>query len=52
MKISLPKNISGWCMWLFFLWMGLSAFIPFFGAYAIVGGIFALGYAVFSFLGM
>jgi hypothetical protein len=52
MKISLPKTISGWCMWLFFLWVGLSAFIPFFASLAIVSGILALGYAVFSFLGM
>ena len=51
MKMNLPKTISGWCMWLFFLWFGLGSFVtlPFFG---VVGGILALGYAVFSFLGM
>jgi len=52
MKVSLPKTISGWCMWLFFLWVGLSTFVPFFAGLAIVSGILALGYAVFSFLGM
>lgn len=52
MKISLPKTISGWCMWLFFLWVGLSTFIPMMAGLAIVSGILALGYAVFSFLGM
>ena len=51
MNITLPKTISGWCMWLFFLWYGLGAFLglPMFG---IVSGILALGYAVFAFIGM
>jgi hypothetical protein len=51
MKVSLPKNISGWCMWLFFLWVGLGNLIslPLFG---LITGILALGYAVFSLLGM
>ena len=51
MKMSLPKTISGWCLWLFFLWYGLSQFVtlPF---TPFVIGILALGYAVFTFLGM
>ncbi|MCZ2127746.1 MAG: hypothetical protein LC099_08260 [Anaerolineales bacterium] len=48
--MSLPKTLSGWCMWLFFLWTGLTAFIPLpFAAY--VSGLLALGYAVFAALG-
>ena len=51
MKISLPKNISGWCMWLFFLWFGLGSFValPMAG---VISGLLALGYAVFALLGM
>ena len=52
MNISLPKTISGWCMWLFFLWFGIGSLrvpLPLFG---LITGILALGYAVFSFLGM
>ena len=51
MKINLPKTISGWCMWLFFLWFGISAFValPMAG---IISGILALAYAVFAFIGM
>lgn len=51
MKVSLPKTVSGWCMWLFFLWFGLSAFVAL-PAAATVSGVLALAYAVFSFLGM
>jgi hypothetical protein len=39
-------------MWLFFLWVGLATFIPAMAGLAIVSGILALGYAVFSVLGM
>ena len=54
MKMNLPKTISGWCMWLFFLWTGLSTFVGALhaGPLAYVSGILALGYAVFAFLGM
>ena len=50
MNISLPKTISGWCMWLYFLWVGLGAFValPMAG---IIGGVLALGYAIFALLG-
>ncbi|NOH00975.1 MAG: hypothetical protein HND47_02840 [Chloroflexi bacterium] len=51
--MSLPKTISGWCMWLFFLWYGLAAFIPALmgGFFPMLGGILALGYVVFSAIG-
>lgn len=51
MKMSLPKTISGWCMWLFFLWFGIGAFVAL-PAYGPISGILALGYAVFAFIGM
>jgi len=53
MKVSLPKTISGWCMWLFFLVVGL-AIVPVVGALipAFLAPLFALAYAVFAFLGM
>ena len=51
MKISMPKTISGWCMWLFFLWFGVGAFVALPMA-TVIGGILALGYAVFAFIGM
>lgn len=51
MKISLPKTISGWCMWLFFLWFGIGAFVAL-PMSATIAGVLALGYAVFAFLGM
>jgi hypothetical protein len=49
----LPKTISGWCMWLFFLWFGLGAFVPLLMAspFNYVGGALALGYAVFALIG-
>lgn len=49
-EMSLPKTISGWCMWLFFLWYGIGAFValPLFG---VIAGILALGYAIFAALG-
>ena len=48
--MSLPKTISGWCLWLYFLWVGINAFIalPMAG---IIAGILALGYAIFALLG-
>lgn len=50
--MSLPKTISGWCMWLYFLVVGLglipiiAGLIPTF-----VAPLLALGYAVFALLG-
>jgi hypothetical protein len=53
MKLSFPKTISGWCMWLFFLVVGLGL-IPAIGGLlpAFLGPLFALAYAVLSLLGM
>jgi len=49
MKVSLPKTISGWCMWLFFLFVGLAPFVAILGTLA---PWLALAYAVFAFIGM
>jgi len=49
MKISMPQTISGWCMWLFFLFFGLGMFIP---ILATLAPWLALAYAVLSFIGM
>ena len=51
MNISMPKTASGWCLWLFFLWYGIGAFVALPMA-AIIGGILALAYAILSFIGM
>ena len=55
MKMNLPTNLSGWCMWLFFLVFGLGEFLPAFmgmSFYPWLVGILALGYAVLALLGM
>ncbi len=51
--MKMPKALSTWFMVLFFLFAGLAAFVPAFGAgiLAMLMGIFALGAAVFLFLG-
>ena len=49
MKISMPKTISGWCMWLFFLFVGLGMFVP---ILATLAPRLVLAYAVLSFIGM
>jgi hypothetical protein len=53
MRIRLPKSISGWCMWLFFLVFGLGI-IPAIGGLipAWLAPALALGYAIFSLLDM
>jgi hypothetical protein len=53
MKITTPKTISGWCMWLFFLVVGLGV-IPAVGGLipAFVAPVLALAYAILSFIGM
>ena len=53
MKLTMPKTLSGWCMWLFFLVMGLSL-IPAIGGLlpAFLAPLFALAYAVLSLIGM
>lgn len=49
MNITMPKTISGWCMWLFFLFVGLGMFVP---VLATIAPWLALAYAVFAFIGM
>ena len=51
MKINLPKTISGWLMWLFFLWFGIGAFVAL-PLYVPIYGLLAIAYAVFAFIGM
>jgi len=49
MKMKMTTSIATWCLILFFLFYGLSAFgiaLP-----AIIMGLLALGIAVFTFLG-
>jgi len=56
MKMTMPKTISGWCMWLFFLLTGLVAILP--SVFAsmtfmpMLIGLLALAYAILSFIGM
>jgi len=49
----MPKSIAAWCTALFFLWYGLSAFVPALMASPVnyLGALLALGAAVFTFLG-
>jgi hypothetical protein len=49
----MPKSLAVWCTALFFLWYGLGAFVPTLMAAPMtyVGGLLALGAAVFTFLG-
>jgi len=49
MKMSMPKSISGWCMWLFFLCTGLAPFVAVLG---VAVPWLALAYAVFALVGM
>jgi len=52
MNISLPKTISGWCMWLFFLCFGLGYFLSTMTFFGMLAAVFALAYAVFALIGM
>lgn len=48
--MNMPKSLAGWCTVLFFLFFGLGAFLPIpFGA--TLTGLFALGAAIFTFIG-
>ena len=51
--MNMPKALSTWFMFLFFLFVGLAAFVPAFGAgiFATLTAIFALGAAVTLFMG-
>ena len=48
--MSMPKTIAGWCTVLFFLFFGINAFFAM-SFFPMLIGIFALGAAVFTFLG-
>ena len=52
--MNLPSSIANWCVWLFFLWYGLAAFIPALNSdmFKKLGGALALGVFVFNVLGM
>ena len=47
----MPSAISTWCMILFFLFVGLAAFGVALPMADVLTGIFALGAAIFLFLG-
>ena len=50
----MPKTISGWCMWLYFLVVGLGAlasFLPFLAGLAVLAPWLALVYAIAALLG-
>ena len=49
--MSMPKSLSTWCMIVYFLLAGLAAFIPAAASMPWLMGIFALGAAIFLFLG-
>ena len=49
--MKMPSAISTWCMILFFLFVGLAAFGVVLPMAGILTGIFALGAAIFLFLG-
>ncbi len=48
--MKMPSKISTWCLVLYFLWLGLSAFVPALAGMGIVGSLLALGAAVTLFL--
>lgn len=49
--MNMPKNLSTWCMVIYFLLAGLAAFIPAAASMPWLMGIFALAAAVFLFIG-
>jgi uncharacterized membrane protein len=53
-SMNLPSSLANWCIWLFFLWYGLAAFIPALNSdlFKKLGAVLALGVFVFSLLGM
>jgi hypothetical protein len=52
--MNLPDSLASWCLWLFFLWYGLAAFVPALStdAFRKISAIFALGFVLFNILGM
>jgi len=53
-KMNLPDSIASWCLWLFFLWYGLAAFVPALNTdiFKKIGGALALGFVLFNLLAM
>ena len=53
-QMNLPDSISSWCLWLFFLWYGLAAFVPALNTdlFKKIGGALALGFVLFNLLAM
>jgi hypothetical protein len=51
--MAMPKSLGAWCTVLFFLWYGLAVFVPALMAAPVMylGGLLALGAAVFTFMG-
>ncbi|HNC08221.1 MAG TPA: hypothetical protein PLX14_05915 [Anaerolineales bacterium] len=52
--MNLPSSLASWCIWLFFLWYGLSVFIPALNKdlFRKISGVLALGVFVFNVLGL
>ena len=52
--MNLPDSLASWCLWLFFLWYGLAAFVPALDTdtFRKIGGILALGFVIFNLIGM
>ena len=52
--MNLPESLASWCVWLFFLWYGLAAFIPALNSamFKKLGAVLAIGVFVFNLLGM
>ena len=52
--MNLPESLAAWCLWIFFLWYGLAAFVPALSTetFRRIGAIFALGFVLFNLLGM
>lgn len=52
--MNLPDSIASWCLWLFFLWYGLAAFVPALSTdmFKKIGAVLALGFVIFNLLGM
>jgi len=50
----MPATISAWCLILFFLWYGLSAFVSALNTdmFKKIGAVLALGFVVFSLIGI
>jgi uncharacterized membrane protein (DUF485 family) len=46
--------LSSWCLWLFFLWYGLAAFVSALNTdvFKKIGGALALGFVLFNLLAM